>query len=119
MTIILALALLGPAQASDHDAAVHAELLALGTLLHEGTPVRLSGQDSQRGTFSQRHAVWQDMNTQEPYIPLRHIHAQQARFCVYNSMLSEAAVLGFDYGYGYDKITGPGWEPHLSLGAGF
>lgn len=83
-----------------------AELLAFGTLLHEGTPVRLSGQDSARGTFSHRHSVWQDTNTQESYIPLRHIHDEQARFCVYNSLLSEAAVLGFDYGYSLD-------EPHM------
>jgi 2-oxoglutarate dehydrogenase E1 component len=76
-----------------------AELLALGTLLCEGTPVRLSGQDSGRGTFSQRHAVWQDTPTQEPYVPLNHIRRQQARFCCYNSTLSEAAVLGFEYGY--------------------
>ncbi len=76
-----------------------AELLAMGSLLNEGTPVRLSGQDSGRGTFSQRHSVWQDMTTQEPYVPLNHIRPGQAKFCVYNSMLSEAAVLGFDYGY--------------------
>lgn len=76
-----------------------AELLAFGTLLDEGTPVRLSGQDSARGTFSQRHSVWQDMDTQEPFIPLNDVRPGQAKFCVYNSMLSEAAVLGFDYGY--------------------
>jgi 2-oxoglutarate dehydrogenase E1 component len=76
-----------------------AESLAFGSLLHEGIPVRLSGQDSIRGTFSQRHAAWFDTKTQEVYVPLNHIHDAQARFCVYNSMLSEAAVLGFDYGY--------------------
>ena len=76
-----------------------AELLALGTLLREGTPVRISGQDSIRGTFSQRHAAWYDTKSQAMYIPLQHIHPEQARFCAYNSMLSEAAVLGFDYGY--------------------
>ncbi len=75
------------------------ELLAFGTLLVEGTPVRLSGQDSMRGTFSHRHAAWFDTKSQEIYIPLNHIESGQARFCVYNSMLSEAAVLGFDYGY--------------------
>jgi 2-oxoglutarate dehydrogenase E1 component len=75
------------------------ELLAFGTLLIEGTPVRLSGQDSMRGTFSHRHAAWVDTKSQEIYIPLNHIAPGQARFCVYNSMLSEAAVLGFDYGY--------------------
>jgi 2-oxoglutarate dehydrogenase E1 component len=76
-----------------------AELLAFGSLLSEKSPVRLSGQDSIRGTFSQRHAAWFDTTTQDVYIPLNHIHEDQARFCVYNSMLSEAAVLGFDYGY--------------------
>ena len=75
------------------------ELLAFGTLLIEGTPVRLSGQDSMRGTFSHRHAAWFETKTQEIYIPLNNIQPDQARFCVYNSMLSEAAVLGFDYGY--------------------
>jgi len=75
------------------------ELLAFGTLLVEGTPVRLSGQDSMRGTFSHRHAAWFDTKSQEVYVPLNHIEPDQARFCVYNSMLSEAAVLGFDYGY--------------------
>jgi 2-oxoglutarate dehydrogenase E1 component len=76
-----------------------AELLAFGTLLCEGTPVRLSGQDCERGTFSQRHAVWQDMQTQQPYLPLNQLRPEQAHFCVYNSSLSEGAVLGFDYGY--------------------
>jgi 2-oxoglutarate dehydrogenase E1 component len=76
-----------------------AELLAFGSLLSEGTPVRVSGQDSIRGTFSQRHAAWFDTKTQEMYIPLQHLSPDQARFCAYNSMLSEAAVLGFDYGY--------------------
>jgi len=75
------------------------ELLAFGSLLIEGTPVRLSGQDSMRGTFSHRHAAWFETKTQEIYIPLNNIEPEQARFCVYNSMLSEAAVLGFDYGY--------------------
>jgi len=76
-----------------------AELLAFGSLLAEGLPVRLSGQDSIRGTFSQRHAAWFDTRNQEVYVPLNHVREGQARFCVYNSMLSEAAVLGFDYGY--------------------
>jgi 2-oxoglutarate dehydrogenase E1 component len=76
-----------------------AELLAIGTLLAEGTPARLSGQDSQRGTFSQRHAVWQDLYNNEEYTPLNNIAEDQARFCVYNSSLSENAVLGFEYGY--------------------
>jgi 2-oxoglutarate dehydrogenase E1 component len=76
-----------------------AELLAFGTLILEGTPVRLSGQDSARGTFSQRHAVWHDMESQEPYVPLNHLALDQPKFGAYNSMLSEAAVLGFEYGY--------------------
>ncbi len=76
-----------------------AELLAFGTLLVDKVPVRLSGQDSVRGTFSQRHAAWFDTRTQNKHVPLNHISDDQARFCAYNSMLSEAAVLGFDYGY--------------------
>jgi len=76
-----------------------AESLAWGSLLLEGNPVRLSGQDCRRGTFSQRHAVFYDSDTRERYIPLRHLADNQAKFCVYNSLLSEAAVLGFDYGY--------------------
>jgi 2-oxoglutarate dehydrogenase E1 component len=79
-----------------------AETLAFGSLLVEGTPVRLSGQDSRRGTFSQRHAALFHARTQEPFIPLNHIEEDQAKLCVYNSLLSEAAVLGFDYGYSLD-----------------
>ncbi len=76
-----------------------AELLAFGTLLLEGFPVRLSGQDSERGTFSQRHSVLTDQETERRYTPLRHIAPDQANFEVINSMLSEEAVLGFEYGY--------------------
>lgn len=79
-----------------------AESIAFGSLLLEGTAVRLSGQDSRRGTFSQRHSVLYDEETRERYIPLLHLGANQERFCVYNSLLSEAAVLGFDYGYSLD-----------------
>jgi 2-oxoglutarate dehydrogenase E1 component len=79
-----------------------AESLAFGTLLAEKTPVRLSGQDSRRGTFSQRHSVLYDAETRDRYIPLLNISPDQARFCVYNSLLSEAGVLGFDYGYSLD-----------------
>ena len=79
-----------------------AESLAFGTLLAEKTPVRLSGQDSRRGTFSQRHSVLYDSVTRDRYIPLLNISPDQARFCVYNSLLSEAGVLGFDYGYALD-----------------
>jgi 2-oxoglutarate dehydrogenase E1 component len=78
------------------------EALAFGSLLIEGTPVRLSGQDTERGTFSHRHAVLADMETGEKYTPLKNLDPKQARFCVYNSLLSEAAVLGFDYGYAMD-----------------
>ena len=76
-----------------------AESLAFGSLLMEGSPVRLSGQDCRRGTFSQRHAVFYDYETRERHIPLEHLSPDQAKFCVYNSLLSEFAVLGFDYGY--------------------
>ena len=79
------------------------EALAHATLLLEGTPVRLSGQDCERGTFSHRHAVLHDYETRARYTPLNNLDpAKQARFCVYNSLLSEAAVLGFDYGYSLD-----------------
>jgi len=78
------------------------EALAFGTLMTEGTPVRLSGQDCERGTFSQRHAVLYDTETREAYTPLNNLAEGQAKFCVYNSVLSEAAVLGFDYGYSMD-----------------
>lgn len=76
-----------------------AESLAWGSLLMHGTPVRLSGQDSVRGTFSQRHAAWVDTKTGEPYFPLGNIRDGQARFCAYNSPLAEQSVLGFEYGY--------------------
>jgi len=79
-----------------------AEALAFGSLLLEGTPVRLSGQDSRRGTFSQRHSVLYDEKNRQRYIPLNHLGNGQAKFCVYNSPLSEYAVLGFDYGYSMD-----------------
>lgn len=80
----------------------YAEALAFGSLLLEGTPVRLSGQDSRRGTFSQRLSVIYDENTRERHIPLNNLGSDQAKFCVYNSPLSEYAVLGFDYGYSMD-----------------
>ena len=78
------------------------EALAFGSLLLDGTPVRLSGQDSERGTFTHRHAVFIDHATGAKYKPLNHLAAKQAVFCVYNSLLSEAAVLAFDYGYSLD-----------------
>src|SRR5262249_48477195 len=76
-----------------------AEQLAFGTLLKEGFPVRLSGQDSERGTFSQRHAVLFDQETERRYTPLKYVAPDQAHFEVINSMLSEEAVLAFEYGY--------------------
>jgi 2-oxoglutarate dehydrogenase E1 component len=79
-----------------------AEALAFGSLLREGTPIRLSGQDSRRGTFNQRHAALIDIENEEVYIPLSHVSADQANFEIYNSTLSEAGVLGFEYGYSRD-----------------
>jgi 2-oxoglutarate dehydrogenase E1 component len=76
-----------------------AEALAFGSLLTEGSPVRLSGQDVERGTFSQRHSVLFDQDTEERYIPLNNIEPGQAHYEVINSMLSEEAVLGFEYGF--------------------
>jgi 2-oxoglutarate dehydrogenase E1 component len=75
------------------------EALAFAALVDEGYPVRLSGQDSERGTFSQRHSVLIDQETEARYIPLNNIRDEQAHFEVINSMLSEEAVLGFEYGY--------------------
>mgnify|MGYP002629037262 CR=1 FL=1 len=75
------------------------EALAWGTLLAEGTPVRLSGQDSGRGTFSQRHSVLVDQTTEEKYVPLNNVAPDQARIEIIDSPLNEAGVLGFEYGY--------------------
>lgn len=83
-----------------------AELLAFGSLVLEGNPVRLTGQDSQRGTFNQRHAVLIDTQTEQDYLPLAHLSPNQA-FCeIYNSSLSEAACLGFEYGFSRDYPEG-------------
>jgi 2-oxoglutarate dehydrogenase E1 component len=79
-----------------------AEALAFGSLLLEGTPVRLSGQDSQRGTFNQRHSVLVDIENEQHYLPLQNLGPHQARFEIYNSILSEAGVLGFEYGFSRD-----------------
>jgi 2-oxoglutarate dehydrogenase E1 component len=76
-----------------------AEMLAFASLLAEGTPVRLTGEDSRRGTFSQRHTVLVDTKTGEHFTPLNSLDETQAPFMVYDSMLSENAVLGFEYGY--------------------
>ena len=79
------------------------ELLAFGSLLLEGTPVRLAGQDSQRGTFVQRHAVLIDKVTGKEWTPLHHLREDQAKFWVYNSLLSEYAAMGFEYGYSVER----------------
>ncbi len=83
---------------SDIDWA-NAEHLAFAALLDEGIPVRLSGQDSARGTFSQRHSVLFDRRNGEPYIPLNRLGVEAAAYSVYNSLLAEAGVVGFEYGY--------------------
>jgi 2-oxoglutarate dehydrogenase E1 component len=88
-----------------------AEALAFGTLLLEGTPVRLSGQDSGRGTFSQRHAEYHDYNDNRLYAPLQHLADGQAKFEIYNSPLSEYGVLGFEFGVSIaDPLTLVLWE---------
>ncbi|REJ83023.1 MAG: 2-oxoglutarate dehydrogenase E1 component [Bacteroidetes bacterium] len=76
-----------------------AELLAYGTLLNENIPVRFSGQDVERGTFSHRHSVVRVEDSEETYVPLNNIKDKQSAFHIYNSLLSEYAVLGFEYGY--------------------
>jgi 2-oxoglutarate dehydrogenase E1 component len=76
-----------------------AELLAYGSLLLDGKTVRITGQDCQRGTFSHRHAVLHDANTNEPYNSLKNLKDRNGKFYIYNSLLSEYAVLGFEYGY--------------------
>ena len=82
------------------------ELLAYGSLLGEGHPVRISGQDSQRGTFSHRHAVLTVEDSEEKFIPLDHISENQPPFRVYNSLLSEYGVLGFEYGFAFASPEG-------------
>ncbi|MFI5311088.1 MAG: 2-oxoglutarate dehydrogenase E1 component, partial [Gemmatimonadales bacterium] len=77
----------------------HAESLAFGTILVDGTSIRMSGQDVERGTFSHRHAVLHDVLNGEEYVPLQHVPGARASFEIYNSALSEMAVMGFEYGY--------------------
>src|SRR5256714_10474626 len=88
-----------------------AEALAFASILTDGTPIRLTGQDVERGTFSHRHAVLHDQHTNEMYVPLQHLSEARASFSIYNSPLSEAAALGFEYGY---SVHAPGtlvlWE---------
>ena len=82
------------------------EHLALATLLVQGAPIRLTGQDVRRGTFTHRHAVVYDSETNAPYMPLRNLAEQQARIDIFDSALSEAGVLGFEYGYSLDYPDG-------------
>lgn len=84
----------------------NAESLAFASLLIEGIPIRLSGQDSARGTFSQRHSVLVDIQTEKRFIPLNALDDRQAPFLVYDSLLSEAGVLGFEYGYSIAQPNG-------------
>jgi len=79
-----------------------AEAVAFGSLLLQRTPVRLTGQDCERGTFNQRHSVLIDIQNEDEYIPLNHLAPEQTKYEVYNSILSEAGVLGFEYGYSRD-----------------
>jgi 2-oxoglutarate dehydrogenase E1 component len=79
-----------------------AEAVAIGSLLKQQVPVRLTGQDSQRGTFNQRHSVLVDIENENRFVPLNHLAPDQAKFEVYNSILSEAGVLGFEYGFSRD-----------------
>ena len=79
-----------------------AEALAFGSLLKQGVPVRLTGQDSRRGTFNQRHAALIDIETKQEYVPLEHLATGSAWCEIYNSTLSEASVLGFEYGFSRD-----------------
>lgn len=83
-----------------------AELLAYATLVDEGHPVRLSGQDSERGTFAHRHATFTVEDVDSKYTPLKHVSENQAPFNVYNSLLSEYSVLGFEYGYAMAQPNG-------------
>jgi 2-oxoglutarate decarboxylase len=88
-----------------------AEALAFGSLLLEGTDIRLSGQDTRRGTFSQRHAVLVDYHTGAEHLPLAQLDSRQGRFFIYDSLLSEYAALGFEYGYSVEhKEALVAWE---------
>ena len=92
-----------------------AELLSYGSLLIDGHNVRLSGQDSQRGTFSHRHAVIKDVDKESHFIPLNHIQKEQGEFFIYNTLLSEYAAMAFEYGY---SLSSPDslvvWRPNLA-----
>jgi 2-oxoglutarate dehydrogenase E1 component len=77
----------------------HAEALAFASLLADGVPIRLTGQDTERGTFSQRHLALHDVETDDRYVPICHLEESQAPFEIHNSPLSELAAMGFEYGY--------------------
>lgn len=81
----------------------HAEQLAFASVMQEGTPIRMTGQDCERGTFSHRHAVLHDQNSDKVHIPLQHVPDQKASFYIHNSPLSESAVVGFEYGYNVEN----------------
>jgi 2-oxoglutarate dehydrogenase E1 component/2-oxoglutarate decarboxylase len=87
-----------------------AEALAFGSLVLEGTPVRLAGQDTRRGTFSQRHGVLVDQSSESEYVPLAHLADDQAPFMLYDTVLSEYAALGFEYGYSISSDALVCWE---------
>jgi 2-oxoglutarate dehydrogenase E1 component/2-oxoglutarate decarboxylase len=87
-----------------------AEALAFGSLVIEGTPVRLAGQDTRRGTFSQRHGVIVDQANETEYVPLAHLSDDQAPFMLYDTVLSEYAALGFEYGYSISSDALVCWE---------
>ena len=98
--------LLAKREQMSHDGSIdwgYGEILAFGSLLIEGTPVRLAGQDSRRGTFVQRHAVMHDRKTGAEWTPLLYLSSDQAKFWVYDSSLSEYAALGFEYGYSVER----------------
>lgn len=82
------------------------EMLAYATLLDEGHPIRVSGQDSERGTFSHRHAVIKTEDEEKEFVPLNHLSDKQGKFSIYNSLLSEYGVLGFEYGYAFGTPQG-------------
>jgi 2-oxoglutarate dehydrogenase E1 component len=82
-----------------------AEALAIGSLVLEGTPVRLAGEDSRRGTFSQRHAALIDFENETPWVPMATLPGARARYWVYDSLLSEYAALGFEYGYAHEHTA--------------
>lgn len=81
----------------------HAEQLAFGSILQDGTPIRMSGQDIQRGTFAQRHLVLHDEKNGEEFVPLHHISGSKASFVAYNSPLTEAGIVGYEFGYNLEE----------------